>query len=40
VETLKGYKILLISENQNVVNDWISAINSIITQFVRYAHNY
>lgn len=35
VETLTGYRILMISENDQVVNDWVYAINSIITQIVR-----
>lgn len=34
VETLTGYRILMISENDSLVNDWVYAINSIITQIV------
>lgn len=34
VETLTGYRILMISESDPVVNEWVYAINSIITQIV------
>ena len=34
IETLNGYRMLLISDYANIVGDWVSAINSIIQQFV------
>lgn len=34
VETLTGYRILMINENESIINDWVYAINSIITQIV------
>jgi hypothetical protein len=34
VETLNGYKMLVINENASLVGEWVSAINAIIQQIV------
>jgi hypothetical protein len=37
VETLNGNKLAFVHENQLIVDDWISTINSMIKQMVRKA---
>lgn len=34
IETTNGYKILIINDNEKIIDEWVYAINSIITQFV------